>query len=112
MRVRAFDGATDWGAILKLYDALLAARPGPLVQLNRALALARVNGPAAARTELESLPVDRLSSARPFHAAQAEIFAQLGELDSSRNALDKALDLDPPQAERLLLERKRRELPG
>ncbi len=104
---RAFDGATDWGAILQLYTALMAVRPGPLVALNRALALAHVEGPEAALAELEHLPADRLKSARPFHAARAELLAQSGDLTKAREALDAAIRLDPPRAERLFLKQKR-----
>lgn len=107
---RAFDGVTDWNAILMLYDALVAVRPGPLAALNRALALWRVEGPEAALSELDALPIERLKSARPYHAARAELLVQNGDCGGAREALDAALNLDPPRAERLLLERKRRDL--
>ncbi|MEM7664288.1 MAG: DUF6596 domain-containing protein [Pseudomonadota bacterium] len=107
---RAFDGQTDWGAIVKLYDALMALRPGPMVALNRALALARVDGPERGLEELAMLPVERLDSARPFHSAHAELLAQTGARKAAIAALDAALALAPSRAERLFLERKRRAL--
>ncbi|MEM9500886.1 MAG: DUF6596 domain-containing protein [Pseudomonadota bacterium] len=104
---RAFDDVTDWRAILTLYDALMVMRPSPMVALNRALALAQVDGPECALTELDALPVDRLTSARPYHAARAELLANTGAIEEAISSLDAALALDPPRAERLFLERKR-----
>lgn len=107
---RLFDETTDWRAILTLYDALMVLRPGPMVLLNRALAIAKVEGADAALAELEGLPVERLKSARPYHAARAELLAQSGNMSGAKSALDAALSLDPPRAERLYLERKLGEL--
>ncbi|MEL6528957.1 MAG: DUF6596 domain-containing protein [Pseudomonadota bacterium] len=103
---RAFDGATDWQSILKLYDALLIIRPGAMIALNRAVASAQVEGPEAALKLLDALPSERLESARPYHAARAEILTQAGDREGARASLKAALVLDPPQAERMHLERK------
>ena len=107
---RGFDGATDWQAIVRLYDVLLKLRPGPIVALNRAVAVAKVNGAEAGLAELAAIGSDALANSRPFNAARADLLAQVGRFDDARNAYDAALDLDPPQAERLFLERKRSEL--
>ncbi|MDJ0641634.1 MAG: sigma factor [Erythrobacter sp.] len=107
---RAFDGNTDWETILVLYDALLTVRPMPTVWLNRAVALANVEGVKAALEEIEKLPAGQLSSARPFHAARADLLARAGDRAGAISALDAALKLDPPRAERLYLERKRFDL--
>ncbi|MEM8725867.1 MAG: DUF6596 domain-containing protein [Pseudomonadota bacterium] len=107
---RAFDGKVDWCAILTLYDALLVLRPSAIVSLNRTLAVAQVEGFGAALAELEVLPIDRLKSARPYHAARAELLIQSGDVAGARSALDAALELDPPRVEKLFLERKLREL--
>ncbi len=107
---RAFDGAVDWRAVLRLYDVLLALRPSPMVALSRALALAQVEGAGAGLTALEDLPADRLALARPWHVARADLLARAGHAAQARAALDAALALDPPRAERLWLERWRARL--
>ena len=104
---RAFGGAVDWGAVLRLYDVLLALRPSPMVALSRALALAQVEGAAAGLAALEALPAERLALARPFHAARADLLARAGQGGEALAALDAALACDPPHAERLWLERRR-----
>ncbi len=109
---RAFDGETDWAAILKLYDALLAMRPGPIVALNRALAVAKVEGAAQGLAALYEIDVAKLENARPFHAARAELLGGVGRKEEALEALDRALSLDPPRAERLFLEKKRAALSG
>lgn len=103
---RAFDGATDWGAILRLYDVLMAMRPGPVVALNRAVALARVEGAGAGLAALEAIDADRLQDARPYRAARAELLANAGRVAEAQAAYRSALSLAPPRAERLFLERK------
>lgn len=103
---RVFDGVVDWGAVLRLYDVLLALRPSPMVALSRALALAQVEGAGAGLAALDALPAERLALARPWHAARADLLAKAGRGDEARAALDKALALDPPRAERLWLERR------
>lgn len=104
---RAFDGAVDWGAVLRLYDVLLRLRPTPMVALSRALALAQVEGAGAGLAALEALPAERLALARPFHVARADLLAKAGRVVEARAALDAALALDPPRAERLWLEARR-----
>ncbi|WP_298466897.1 DUF6596 domain-containing protein [uncultured Erythrobacter sp.] len=109
---RAFDGVTDWYAMLALYDALLALRPSAMVWLNRAMVVAKIEGAEAGLTALEELPVDRLKSARPYYAAKAELLIQTGDREGAAQALDTALGLGPQSAERMFLERKRIELTG
>jgi RNA polymerase sigma-70 factor, ECF subfamily len=104
---RAFDGAVDWRAVLRLYDALLALRPSPMVALSRALALAQVDGAEAGLAALAVLPAERLALARPWHAARADLLARAGRVAEAREALDAALALGPPRAERLWLEARR-----
>lgn len=107
---RAFDGLVDWASVLRLYDVLLALRPSPMVALSRALALAQVEGAAAGLAALEALPAERLALARPFHVARADLLARAGRDREARAALDAALALGPPRAERLWLERRRASL--
>ena len=104
---RAFDGMVDWGAVLRLYDVLLALRPSPMVALSRALALAQVEGAEAGLAALDALPADRLALARPWHVARADLLAKAGRAGEARAALDAALALEPPRAERLWLEKWR-----
>lgn len=104
---RAFDGAVDWGAVMALYDVLLALRPSPMVALSRALALAQIEGAEAGLAALDALPAERLALARPFHAARADLLAKTGRASEAVTALDAALALDPPRAERLWLEARR-----
>lgn len=104
---RAFDGTVDWGAVLRLYDVLLALRPSPMVASSRALALAQVEGAEAGLAAVAELPADRLALARPFHVARADLLARAGRAEEAQAALDAALALDPPKAERLWLEKRR-----
>jgi RNA polymerase sigma-70 factor (ECF subfamily) len=104
---RAFDGVTDWAAVLRLYDVLLALRPSPMVALSRALALAQIEGADAGLAALEALPAERLALARPWHAARADLLSRAGRAEEARAALDAALALAPPRAERLWLEARR-----
>lgn len=107
---RAFDGVTDWDAVLQLYDVLLALRPSPMVALSRALALAQVEGAAAGLTAMEALPAERLALARPYHAARADLLARARRPEEALAAIDAALALSPPRAERLWLEARRASL--
>jgi RNA polymerase sigma-70 factor, ECF subfamily len=104
---RAFDGVVDWGAVLRLYDVLLVLRPSPMVALSRALALAQTQGAEAALAALDALPAERLALARPWHVARADLLAKAGRAGEAVAALEAALALDPPRAERLWLERQR-----
>jgi RNA polymerase sigma-70 factor (ECF subfamily) len=104
---RAFDGAVDWGAVLRLYDVLLALRPSPMVALSRALALSQVEGAEAGLAALDALSAERLALAHPWHAARADLLARAGKVAEAKAALDAALALDPPRAERLWLEARR-----
>ncbi|ASJ92611.1 RNA polymerase subunit sigma-24 [Porphyrobacter sp. CACIAM 03H1] len=104
---RAFDGVVDWHAVLRLYDVLVVLRPSPMVAVNRALALAQVEGAEAGLAALAALPADRLALARPFHVARADLLAKAGRAGEAVAALDAALALDPPRAERLWLEKWR-----
>jgi RNA polymerase sigma-70 factor (ECF subfamily) len=94
--------ATDWHAILVLYDALHRLEPTPVVALNRALAIAELDGPAAALEAIAPLaePLDRYHL---YHAARGELLRRLGRYDESRSANERALGLTENPAERRLL---------
>jgi len=99
---------TDWNQIVALYDQLLAAAPNPIVALNRAVAVAELEGPATALVAIECLDLDHYHL---FHATRAELLARLGRFDDARAAYDRALDLANNTAEHTLLEQKRNALP-
>ena len=95
--------ATDWTEIVALYDRLLRLQPTPVVALNRALAIAELEGPGPALTEIEPLG-ERLRGYHLFHAARGELLRRLGRLDEARAADRLALSLTDNPAERRLLE--------
>ena len=97
--------ATPWPAIVSLYDILVRVEPTPVARLNRALALAERDGPAAGLAEIEPL-ADRLDRYHLFHAARAELLRRLGRDAEARIADRQALELtDNPAERRLLAER-------
>jgi RNA polymerase sigma-70 factor (ECF subfamily) len=95
---------TDWGQVLQLYDQLLAIAPNAVVALNRAVAVAEVEGAAPALAIVDALDLDTYYL---FHATRAELLARLERYEAATLAYDRALDLTSNAAERALLERKR-----
>jgi RNA polymerase sigma-70 factor, ECF subfamily len=92
--------ATDWPQILQLYNHLLALTPTPIVVLNRAVAVAEVEGPAAALALIDDLD---LSSYYLFHAIRADMLTRLDRPDEARTAYQAALDLTSNEAEQAFL---------
>jgi RNA polymerase sigma-70 factor (ECF subfamily) len=82
--------ATDWSQIVALYDQLTCLDPAPIVRLNRAIAIAELDGPAVALAEVDGLP---LAGYHPFHATRAELLRRLGRSEESRAAYDRAIEL-------------------
>ncbi|MBB2923050.1 RNA polymerase sigma factor [Cellulomonas cellasea] len=99
--------STDWAQVLALYDHLLALTGSPVVALNRAVALAEVEGPAAALVAVEPLG---LTTFHVRHAVRADLLRRLGRRDDAVAAYDEALARCANAAERAYLERRRREL--
>ena len=99
--------ATDWGQILQLYDQLLALRPTAVVALNRAVALAEVEGPAAALAAVQPLELHRYHL---WHATRADLLRRLGRAEEAAEAYDAATALTANDAERRFLEQRRRSL--
>lgn len=96
---------TDWAEIVRRYDRLMAARPSPVVALNRAVALAEVEGPAVAMEQVDLL-AGRLDGYHLYHAVRAELLRRLGRGHEARDADRRALALtDNPAEQRLLTER-------
>ncbi|MFI9039369.1 RNA polymerase sigma factor [Streptomyces sp. NPDC053726] len=100
--------ATDWGQILRLYDQLLALSPSPVVALNRAVAVAEVEGPEAALALVEQLGLDGY---HVFHAVRADLLRRLGRTSQAASAYDAAVDRTQNTAEQDFLRSRRRALP-
>jgi RNA polymerase sigma-70 factor, ECF subfamily len=98
--------ATDWWQILALYDQLLALTPTPVVALNRAVAVAEVEGPEAALALVDDLDLD-LDGHHVFHAVRADLLRRLGRDGEAAAAYAVALEHSDNAAERAFLERRR-----
>jgi RNA polymerase sigma-70 factor (ECF subfamily) len=94
---------TDWSQIVELYDMLLAHTPTPIVALNRAVAVAEVDGPEAALAEVDALA---LSQYHLFHATRGELLVRLHRPDEAAAAFEAALQLTTNPAEQALLHAK------
>jgi RNA polymerase sigma-70 factor (ECF subfamily) len=99
--------ATDWGQILQLYDQLLAVAPSPVVALNRAVAVAEQQGPAAALALVDGLD---LPTYHAFHAVRADLLRRLDRPAQAAAAYDAAIALSDNAAERAYLRGRRDEL--
>ena len=95
---------TDWSQILALYDQLLAFDPSPVVALNRAVALAEVEGPAAALAVVDALPLDAYYL---HHAVRAELLQRLDRPADALAEYDTAQQLTDNESEQAFLERAR-----
>ncbi|MBV8921065.1 RNA polymerase sigma factor [Bradyrhizobium sp.] len=100
-----------WLEVLRVYDRLLLTRDDPIVRINRAVAVAEIEGPDAALVELSRLDLPGLEEFLPYHAVRADLLRRAGSLTEAATAYARALQLDPPAAERRWLERKLAELP-
>lgn len=98
---------TDWSQVLALYDQLVRLDRSPVVALNRAVAVAEVEGPEVALAAVDRLPLDGY---HPFHATRAELLRRLDRPAESRAAYDRAVALSGNTAEAAYLERRRDEL--
>jgi RNA polymerase sigma-70 factor (ECF subfamily) len=94
---------TDWPQILALYGALVRLNPGPVVRLNRAIALEHVAGPVPAMEELDALRAD-LDGYHLYWATRAELLRRFGRLDEAADADRRAIELTDNPSERALLE--------
>jgi RNA polymerase sigma-70 factor (ECF subfamily) len=97
--------ATDWGQIVQLYDQLQALTPSPVVALNRAVAVAEVDGPQAALALVDGLD---LGDFHLYHAIRADLLRRLGRHVEAALAYEAAIDRSENAAEREFLQRRRR----
>jgi RNA polymerase sigma-70 factor (ECF subfamily) len=101
---------TDWREIAQLYAELARAAPSPVVELNRAVAVAMADGPAAGLARLDPLvAAGTLDGHHHLHAARADLLRRQGHLDEAAAAYRRALDLAGTAPERRFLERRLRE---
>ncbi|GAB3938445.1 RNA polymerase sigma factor [Larkinella terrae] len=101
--------ATRWTDILWYYDLLLLRKPSPVVALNRAVALAEVEGPKEALRAV--LKIIELASNQYYHAILGDFYAQLHQTDLARQHYNQAIHLTSSSAEKLLLQKKIGQLP-
>ena len=102
-------GDTDWSQVVALYDQLVRLDPSPIVALNRAIAIAELEGPEVALDAVDRLDLDGYHA---FHAARADLLRRVGRTAESRVAYGRAIELAGNAAEIALLTRRRDELPG
>ena len=104
--------ATDWAQIVGLYDVLLRLDPSPVIELNRAVGVAMLDGPAAGLAAVDNiLARGELADYHLAHAARADLCRRLGMVGEARAAYRRALELTRQAPERRFLERRLAELP-
>jgi len=101
--------ATDWPQIVALYDHLFSVMPTPVVALNRAIAIAEIDGPGAALTTLDAIAPD-LDNYHLMHAARGTMLRRLGRRDAAQAAFDRAAHLAATEADRRFLAQQLQEL--
>src|SRR6266536_904329 len=103
--------ATDWRQIVALYDRLLRIHPSPIVQLNRAVAVAMCDGPEAGLTLIDAVLEDgELANYYLAHSARADMYRRLGRTAEARSSYEKALALTQQEPERQFLQERIRQL--
>jgi RNA polymerase sigma-70 factor (ECF subfamily) len=104
-------GATDWRQIVALYDQLLQIQPSPVVQLNRAVAIAMRDGPEAGLAHIDAvLEHGELADYYLAHSARADMCRRLGRTAEARSSYEKALALTQQEPERQFLQERIRQL--
>jgi RNA polymerase sigma-70 factor (ECF subfamily) len=100
---------TDWSQVLALYDQLARLDPSPIVTLNRAIAVAELDGPEVALAAVDRLE-DTLAGYHAYHVTRADLLRRLGRGQESRAAYDRAIELAGNTAETAYLTRRRDQL--
>ena len=99
--------ATDWAQIVDLYDVLVRADPSPVIELNRAAAIAIRDGPSAGLAIIDAiLARGDLDGYHLAHSARADLCRRLGRIDDARQAYRRALELAMQEPERRFLEKR------
>ena len=102
-------GDTDWSQVVALYDQLVHMDPSPIIALNRAIAVAELDGPEVALAIVDRLE-DNLAAYHAYHATRADLLRRLQRSQQSREAYDKAIELAGNTAETAYLTRRRDQL--
>jgi RNA polymerase sigma-70 factor (ECF subfamily) len=100
---------TDWSQVVALYDQLVRIDPSPIIALNRAIAVAELDGPEVALAAVDRLE-DTLARYHAYHATRADLLRRLGRSQESRVAYDTAIALGGNIAETAYLTRRRDQL--
>ena len=109
---RRLTGHNNWAEVVQLYDALVTITDSPVVAINRALAIAELDGPDAANQALKDIAADaRLTQYQPYWAARAEVLSKAGAYDEAREAYDMAIGLEHEPAVRTFLQKRQSALP-
>jgi RNA polymerase sigma-70 factor, ECF subfamily len=104
---------TDWPKIASLYELLAGAQPSPVIELNRAAAVAMAEGPERGLELMEEADLaDRLAGYQPFWSARADLLRRAGHTNQAMKAYERALELATNPVERRFLERRLSELAG
>ena len=108
----AQSGNAPWASIVSLYDALVQLTGSPVASINRALALAEVDGPQTALNSLDEVSADpRLASYQPYWAVRANLLSRTGMSEQARHAYEIAIGLESDPSVRNYLEQLRNALP-
>lgn len=109
---RCRTGHANWAEVVQLYDALFALARSPVVEINRALAIAEVHGAGAGLDAMPEVTSDaRLTEYQPYWAARAELLARTGAHGEARRAYEMAIGLERDPAVRRFLQRRQAALP-
>jgi RNA polymerase sigma-70 factor (ECF subfamily) len=110
---RCRTGNANWEEVVQLYDVLLGISASPVIAINRALAIAELDGPEAALDELKKVADDsRLREYQPYWAARAELLARTGADREARQAYELAIGLERDDAIRRFLRQRQATLKG
>jgi len=110
---RCRTGNANWQEVVQLYDVLLGLSASPVIAINRALAIAELDGPEVALEELKKVAEDsRLSEYQPYWAARAELLARTGANSEARDAYEMAIGLERDDAVRRFLRQRQSALSG
>jgi RNA polymerase sigma-70 factor, ECF subfamily len=101
--------STDWRQVVALYDQLVRLDASPIIALNRAIAVAELDGPEVALAAVDGLD-DKLAAYHAYHATRADLLRRLGRNQQARAAYDKAIELAGNTAETAYLTRRRDQL--
>lgn len=104
---RRLTGCSNWAEVVTLYDALQMLVGSPVVAINRAVAVAEVEGPSAGLKALEAVADDpRMREYQPYWAARADLLSRVGAVNEARHAYDMAIGLETDEAIRRFLQGK------